>query len=149
MREFTGKVHDRCETALRFCQETGRPISILITKDRPIGAFHCGHQLVCAAEDGFSCLQFFLFSRAEFCPFQFFNLKLKDIQPTCFLRLIHLQRGNLPAQGIQFFVCLLVTGKGCVQTAEIVQILQMTGFIQQLLTVMLPMDINQLAAQSL
>lgn len=82
-------------------------------------------------------------------PFQFFNLKLKDIQPTCFLCLIHLQRGNLPAQGIQFFVCLLVTGKGCVQTAEIVQILQMTGFIQQLLTVMLPMDINQLAAQSL
>lgn len=54
-----------------------------------------------------------------------------------------------PGAGYPVFVCLLVTGKGCVQTAEIVQILQMTGFIQQLLTVMLPMDINQLAAQSL
>ena len=72
---------------------------------------------------------------------------MERVNPPGLFRLVHFQAGNLPAQLRQGFVGLPVGRCLFLQLAEAVQIPQVAGLVQQLLTVVLAVDVNELAAQ--
>ena len=76
-------------------------------------------------------------------PFQLPDLEVQRIHPAAALCLIHLQGGDLLAQAVPGLVCgAIVLQKLCVSAAA-VQITQ----VQQLLSIVLTVDIQQLTAQ--
>ena len=111
----------------------------------PLGGFR---QIGGIPKDIPALVQDLLLPRCQLRTFQLLDLILKGVHPSCLFALVHLQGGNLSVQIRQGLISRPVGPKRCLGLAEPVQILQMAILVQKLLTVMLAVDIEKLAAQS-
>lgn len=131
---------------LRRPQLRHGPTALLPATEAVEGALDSGEKLLAVAQDLPPLEQFLLLAAFQFRPLQFANLKAQAVHPALLLRLIHLQAPHLPAGGLHGGVAGAVGLQKPLHTAVAVQIGAMLLLVQQLLTIMLAVNIQQLAA---
>ena len=122
-------------------------MAILIAPQRIFCRLERIHQLAGTAHQGLSGIQLLILTRLQPGPLQLLNLISQRVHPPAPLRLVHLQRSDLPPFLTHGLIAALIVFQKVPGPAEAVQIVQVALRVQKLLPVVLPMNIQQLPPQ--
>ena len=105
------------------------------------------HEPARAAQQGPPGGELLVLPSLQLGPLQLLNLVIQGVYPAGALRLVHLELVHLPADVVPLAVGLLIVLQQRLAPAELVQIAQVTGRVQELLPVVLAVDVQQLPPQ--
>ena len=138
---------DGLQSALGLPQQGQCAAGAVVAAEAEVCLGDGGHEFFAVAQQVAAGGQLLLLAGPQLGPLKFLDLVAQGIHAAGLLCLVHLQGVHLATDIRQLGVFLPIGGQQRLGAAEAVQIQQVLLLVQQLLAVVLPVDVQQAAAQ--